>query len=190
MTSFKLSAGGLIVRPAEGSDLIGPDCRAGDLQTFEYIANGNPAMRRLGGRQATAASVAYAVHAASTALNHASVSVWVKRWLSDNAANISTRMSESNHNVFIMQVNYIRIETALSLFYRRDTIHILGTVPGIAQVRDILTPQLLHGPQTSATQINNMHSLQAAYLVGQRTTTTSNVLQFNRPAVTSPLSGV
>jgi hypothetical protein len=170
MTSFNISVDGLTVRPVQESDLIELSCKAGDLQTFDYIRNRNPAARRFGSRAATASSAAHMVLAASSALNRHSLTVWVRRWLRENRQRIHDELFENDHHVFILMVNYTRADNGIAEFYMGQGIHLLGTVPDLLRVSDILTNQRLYGPQMYPTPPNNMHRFQTAYLVGQGNT--------------------
>lgn len=165
MPNFSVQSEKLIVRPVRQNDIEpsrgmkrGPDLR------YMTLPDGP---RQFNDRAQRGGAVAAAVQFASSTLNEASLSVWLRKWLEARQVSIQEEMLKKGHGAFVLQVNYAIGNSFGSQVYMSRDIYLLGTVPTTADAKDILTPEKLFGPSVDAIP-NNATKYQYAYLIGQR----------------------
>lgn len=167
MPNFNVSSSRLHVRPVRQTELP-PNRRMGRGPTFEYLAY-RQGPREVGIRGAAGAGAAALFRMGAEAVNEYSLTPWLRTWLKNNEDKIVSQLDAEQHSVFVVQVNYAVAQTFETRAYLARSIHLLGTVPGVDDVDDILTEDLLYGPKVDAIPPNNATRFLYAYLVGVRT---------------------
>jgi hypothetical protein len=164
--NFNVSSVKLHVRPVNETELP-PHPRMGRGPSFEYLTY-RRGPREAGARGAAAGGAAALFRMGAEAVNEYSLTPWLRNWLKNNESDIIAELDEKQHSVFIVQVNYAVAYTFETRAFLARDIYLLGTVPTLGNVNDILTADRLYGPKVDAIPPNNATRFQYAYLVGVR----------------------